>query len=192
MPPIRTHKRKIACSDCGQKRKPGAGLSTHVRLHCKQKPADDTGPTDVVMEAGDDKSTEPTVDSTISSCWNPPEIDEAIKLCREYIRGKIVYTGRTLNANTFARVLPLYQGFVLNHPSFFAEKFGYYPVATPGPKGSMFALFRDKILPQALRMSHVHSDVDDLEQTRHIKRDVKTNGQASARCIIGWDVVGKA
>ena len=74
------------------------------------------------------------------------------------------------------------------YPSFFADKFGYFPVAKPGAKGQMFATFRDQILPPALRMLHVHSDVDKFEQTRHIKRDVKNNGQASARCIVGWEV----
>ena len=145
------------------------------------------------MDTNSDVAT--AVESTViptTHVWCPPEIHEAIYLCREFLKDKIVYTGRTLNANTFARILPLYQGFVESNLSFFADKFGYIPVAKPGAKGQMFAIFRDQILPPALRMLHVHSDVDNFEQTRHIKRDVKNNGMCSARCIVGWEFVARS
>ena len=153
----------------------------HVRLHCKQKPAetvdartssvgqniedeglglpplqpqlpaqwqtsewvDEDGRRVTEMSCGSFSlqargvNTEPTVISETQSLptendagntvnpmdidWNPPEIIEAIKLCREFLRRKIVYTGRTLNSNTFARILPLYQGIVEENLSFFAE-----------------------------------------------------------------------
>ena len=63
---------------------------------------------------------------------------------------------------------------------FFAEKFGYRPFKNKpgGPKGAMFALFRDEILPRALAQLQVRSDIDSLStlsgKTKHMKRDVKT------------------
>ena len=105
MPPIRTQKRKIACPNCGEKCKPGSGISMHLRLHCKQKNTDDTGPTGEVLEHSGNEACNNT-ESVVNSMdvdWTPPEIKEAITLCREFLRRKIVYTGRTLNANTFAR-----------------------------------------------------------------------------------------
>ena len=198
MPPIRTQKRKIPCPDCGLKCKPGAGLSTHLRLHCKQKTTEDTGPTEGAVESGNEACniTETAV-NPMDIDWTPPEIKEAITLLRDYIRGKIVYTGRTENANTFARILPLYQGFVEDNLSFFAEKFGYrhFKNKPAGPKGSMFALFRNEIIPPALAQSQVRSDVDSLStlsgKTKHMKRDVKNSGQSSMRCIVGWEVVNR-
>ena len=169
----------------------------HLRLHCKQMTTEDTVPTEETLDSvneGGSNAVQSTVNHTDSQ-WTPPEINEAISLFREYMRGKIVYTGRTLNANTFARILPLYQGFVEENSSFFAEKFGYRPVAKPGPKGSMFALFRDEILPPALTQSLVRSDLDSLStlsgKTKHMKRDVKNSGQSSMRCIVGWEVVNR-
>ena len=169
-----------------------------VRLHSKQNTTDDdstTGPTGV-------KTVSPMCDggNAVEAAVNPmqvctpPEIIEAIKLCREFLRGKIVYTGRTLNANTFARILPLYQEFVEKNSIFFAESFGYRPVAKPaGAKGSMFALFRDEILPPALAQLQVRSDCDSLStfmgKAKHMKRDVRNNGQSSMRCIVGWELV---
>ena len=197
MPPIHTQKRKIACPSCGEKCKPGAGISMHLRLHCKQMTTEDTVPTEETLDSVNEggNAVQSTVNHTDSE-WTPPEINEAISLFREYMRGKIVYTGRTLNANTFARILPLYQGFVEENSSFFAEKFGYRPVAKPGPKGSMFALFRDEILPPALAQSLVRSDLESLStlsgKTKHMKRDVKNSGQSSMRCIVGWEVVNQS
>ena len=171
----------------------------HLRLHCKQKTTDDTGPTDEVLDSGNEacNDTEIVV-SSMDVDWTPPEIKEAITLCREFLRRKIVYTGRTENANTFARILPLYQGFVEENLSFFAEKFGYRPFKNKpgGPKGAMFALFRDEILPPALAQSQVRSDLDSMstlsDKTQHMKRDVKNSGQSSMRCIVGWEVVNRS
>ena len=170
-----------------------------MRLHCKQKTTDDTGPTDEVLDSGNEacNNTEIVVNS-MDIDWNPPEIIEAIKLCREFLRRKVVYTGRTENANTFARILPLYQGFVEENLSFFAEKFGYRPFKNKpgGPKGAMFALFRDEILPPALAQLQVRSDLDSMStlsgKTQHMKRDVKNSGQSSMRCIVGWEVVNRS
>ena len=79
-----------------------------------------------------------TLQSTVNhtdSEWTPPEINEAISLFREYMRGKIVYTGRTLNANTFARILPLYQGFVEENSSFLQRSLATVPSQNRGQKG---------------------------------------------------------
>ena len=198
MPPIRAQKRKITCPNCGEKCKPGSGISMHLRLHCKQKTTDDTGPTDEVLDSGNEacNNTEIVV-NPMDIDWNPPEIIEAIKLCREFLRRKIVYTGRILNSNTFARILPLYQGFVEENLSFFAEKFGYRPFKNKpgGPKGAMFATFRDEILPPALAQLQVRSDLDSMstlsDKTQHVKREVRNSGQSSMRCIVGWEVVNR-
>ena len=200
MSQVHTKKRKISCPDCGQKCKPGAGLSTHLRLHCKQKTTDDTAPTGEVLEHSGNEASNNT-ESVVNSMdvdWTPPEIKEAITLFREFLRGKIVYTGRTENANTFARILPLYQGFVVQNLSFFADKFGYRPFNNKpgGAKGAMFATFRDEILPPALAQLQVRSDLDSMstlsDKTQHMKRDVKNSGQSSMRCIVGWEAVNQS
>ena len=119
---------------------------------------------------------------------NTTEIEEAISLFREWMRGKLVFTGRTKNANKLARILPLFQRFVDDHASFFVDNFNYIPHGKAGQRGSIFALFRDDILPTALRMEHVRSDVEgDLStnqsHTRLMKRVRRNNGQVSARSI---------
>ena len=124
---------------------------------------------------------------------NTTEIEEAISLFREWMRNKLVFTGRTKNANKCARILPLFQRFVDDHASFFVDKFNYIPDGKAGARGSIFALFRDDILPTALRMEHVRSDVEgDLStnqsNTRLMKRVRRNNGQFSARSIEGWEM----
>ena len=111
---------------------------------------------------------------------NTTEIEEVISLFREWMRGKLVFTGRTKNANKLARILPLFQRFVDDHASFFVDNFNYIPHGKAGQRGSIFALFRDDILPTALRMEHVRSDVEgDLStnqsNTRLMKRVRRNN-----------------
>ena len=80
--------------------------------------------------------------------WNPPEIKKAITLCREFLRGKIVYDlvhGSYSEFQHIARSLPLYQGFVEQDLSFFADNFGYRPVAKPGPRGFDVCAFQGRI-----------------------------------------------
>ena len=118
-------------------------------------------------------------------------IEEAISLFREWMRNKLVFTGRTKNANKCARILPLFQRFVNDHASFFVDNFNYIPHGKAGARGSIFALFRDDILPTALRMEHVRSDVEgDLStnQERLMKKVARNNGQVSARSIEGWEM----
>ena len=109
------------------------------------------------------------------------------------MRGKLVFTGRTKNANKCARILPLFQEFVANHSSFFVDKFNYAPNGKAGARGSTFALFRDDILPAALRIEHVRSDVEGVlstnqSNTRLMKRVRRNNGKVSARSIEGWEM----
>ena len=57
-------------------------------------------------------------------------------------------------------------------------------------------MFRDDILPAALRLGHVRSDVEGAlstmqDQARHVKRvSCRSNGLASARSIEGWEFFG--
>ena len=41
-----------------------------------------------------------------------PKVQEAIELFLRWMPGKLVFTGRTLNANRCARILHVWQGFV--------------------------------------------------------------------------------
>ena len=110
------------------------------------------------------------------------------------MRGKLIFTGRTANANKCARILHVWQGFAADHPVFFAKFFNYKPKGKAGQLGKMFALFRDQVLPQALRYGHVRTDVESTlstmqDQTRHVKCGTRSDGLVSARAIEGWEYV---
>ena len=104
-----------------------------------------------------------------------PKVNEAILLFVKWMRGKLVYTGRTLNANKCARILHVWQAFVQDHSLFLAQTFGYKAEGKAGQRGKMFAMFRDEILPTSLPLGHVRSDADaglstSEIQARHVKR----------------------
>ena len=87
-----------------------------------------------------------------------------------------------------------FQRFVADHASFFVDKFNYAPDGLAGARCSIFALFRDYMLPASLRMEqHVRSDAAwglSTNQMRLMKRVRRNNGQdshASARSIEGWE-----
>ena len=108
-------------------------------------------------------------------------------------RGKLVYTGRTKNANKCAIILPLFQRFVDDNSSFFVDKFNYIPNGIAGSRGSIFALFRDDILPAALRIEHMRSDIEgglstNQSNTRLMKRVRRNNEKVSATSIEGWEL----
>ena len=110
------------------------------------------------------------------------------------MRGRLVFTGRTSNANKCARILHVWQSFVAENQQFFIDTFNYTPKAgkSAGQLGKMFALFRDQVLPSALRYAHVRSDVEVIlstmqEQQRHVKRAARSDGQVRARSIEGWE-----
>ena len=70
------------------------------------------------------------------------------------------------------------------------------PDGKAGQHGKMFALFRDEILPSAVRFGHVRSDVEAVlstisDQGRHVKSlTVRSDGLASVRSIEGWEFLG--
>ena len=123
------------------------------------------------------------------------KVEDAIVLFTKWMRGKLVYTGRTENANKCARILHIWQAFAEAHKGFLLEKFEYKALGKPGQRGSMFAMFRDEILPASLRHGHVRSDIDCTlstieSQARHVKRvPCRTNGLPSARSVAGWELV---
>ena len=124
----------------------------------------------------------------------PTDLDRAISLFRKWMRGRLVFTGRTSNANKCARILHVWQSFVAENQQFFIDTFHYKPKPgkPAGQLGKMFALFRDQVLPSALRYAHVRSDVEVIlstmqEQQRHVKRAARSDGQVSARSIEGWE-----
>ena len=57
------------------------------------------------------------------------------------------------NANKCARILHVWQSFVAENPEFLLQKFNYKPKIgkAAGQLGKMFALFRDQVLPAALK-----------------------------------------
>ena len=125
---------------------------------------------------------------------NPPKVQEAIELLLRWMPGKLIFTGRTRNANKCARILHVWQSFVADHPSFFVDTFNYKPDGKPGQRGKMFALFRDEILPTGLRFGHVRSELGEAGlstlQERHVKRVAcRSDGLPSARSIEGWEFV---
>jgi hypothetical protein len=67
---------------------------------------------------------------------------EAIELFKDFMRKAkwIKYTGRVANANRLARVLPLYQGFVMTNLEWFKEKMFYEQVRKrrPGPLAHIY------------------------------------------------------
>ena len=112
---------------------------------------------------------------------------QAIALFRVYMKSKIICTGRMKNANKLARILPLYQGFVEAHASFFVDNFAYEPVGKAGQRGEMFALFRDEILPAALAAEEPGGDSEGgvSRNARHVNRVKRNNGTARQRSIPG-------
>lgn len=142
-------------------------------MKCKARPDIEVGP---VVPAGN------------------PKVEEAILFLVKWMRGKLVYTGRTLNANKCARILHIWQAFVQDHSLFLAKTFGYKAEGKAGQRGKMFAMFRDDILPAALRYGHVRSDADaglstSEIQARHVKRvSCRSDGVPSARSVEGWEL----
>ena len=127
--------------------------------------------------------------NSIESNGEGNDIEEAVALFRAYSKRKLKFTGRSKNANKCARILPLFQGFVEKHASFFVDKYNYKPTGKlAGAKGSVFALFRDQILPVTLRMLHVRSDTEQLSaiqsQRRLMKRVRRNNGVVPVRAIV--------
>ena len=123
-----------------------------------------------------------------------PVLREAIDLFKAWAKGKIRLTGRTKNANKMARILPLFQGFVMDHADFWALHYEYSMRGLkPGPLSNIYPLFRDHILLQAL--TEMRADIavrvgvspDALPPVQYVmKHAPRMNGQATPRAICGW------
>ena len=116
-----------------------------------------------------------------------------IDLFKTWVRGKVTYTGRTKNANKMLRVLPLFQGFVRAHTEFFKEHGYEHRGRAPGQLAPFYALFRDRVLLQALTelrddlMRSMGQDTD-LPPLRYImKRTLRRDGVLTPRAVCGWE-----
>jgi hypothetical protein len=120
---------------------------------------------------------------------------EAIDLFKAHLKKyKLVkYTGRIKNANRLARVLPLYQGFVLTHLKWFGEKMFYFQVKKrrPGQLSHIYPFFRDKVVLQALRemvADDIGVSVDKVPPMSFAyKKQRRRDGNAAPRSVIGWE-----
>ena len=121
---------------------------------------------------------------------------EAIELFKAHLRKykRIKYTGRVRNANRLARILPLYQEFVLCHPMWFEEKMGYFvKERRPGQLAHIFPFFRDKVLLQALRELVAEERKVSVKKVPPmvfaLKKQIRSDGKAAPRSVIGWERV---
>ena len=80
-----------------------------------------------------------------------PVLREAIDLFKSWSKDKIYFNGIAKNANKMAHILPLFQGFVMDHADFWESHYGYKMRGDkPGPLSKIYPLFRDHILVVAL------------------------------------------
>ena len=104
----------------------------------------------------------------------------------------IRFEGETTQ-NGSARILPLFQQFVLAHAELFKRVHHYTaPInALPGQKGRVYAYFRDNVLRQALRELRAEDEGVSVEETEPIEFYYKenmalSNGEVAPRAIVGW------
>ena len=122
---------------------------------------------------------------------------DVIDLFKVWTRDRVLYTGRTKNANKMLRILPLFQGFVRAHTDYFAQEYAYFHRGeAPGPLSPVYSIFRDRILLVALEeirtefMESMGHDTDGLETLRYVmKHTTRTNGTRTPRAILGWESV---
>ena len=120
---------------------------------------------------------------------------EAIDLFKAHVRKHklLKYTGRVKNANRLARILPLYQGFVLAHLPWFEEKMGYLQVKKrpPGQLAHIYPFFRDRVVLQALRevvAEEMRVSVDRAPpMSFSYKKQRRQDGKAAPRSVVGWE-----
>ena len=116
-----------------------------------------------------------------------------LDLFKIWVQGRLIWTGRETNANKMTRILPLFQGFVLAHADFFSEHYGYtHRGRAPGQLAPVYALFRDRILLQAL--TEIRNELmesmgqDTLPPLQYImKRTARQNGVVTPRAVLGWE-----
>ena len=104
----------------------------------------------------------------------------------------IRFEGETTQ-NGSARILPLFQQFVLAHAELFKRVHHYTaPInALPGQKGRVYAYFRDNVLRQALRELRAEDEGVSVEETEPIEFYYKenlalSNGEVAPRAVVGW------
>ena len=111
------------------------------------------------------------------------------------------FNGIAKNANKMARILPLFQGFVMEHADFWESHFGYKMRGDkPGPLSTIYPLFRDTILLQAL--TEMRADIaekcnvspEKLPPIKYIMKHTPRirDGQATPRSVEGWVMVHKS
>jgi hypothetical protein len=126
---------------------------------------------------------------------------EAIDLFKAWSKKKIHFNGRSKNANKMARILPLFQGFVMENADFWAVNYGYKMRGDkPGPLSTIYPVFRDEILLQAL--TEMRADIaekvdvspEKLASVKYIMKHTPRirDGQATPRAIYGWVMVQKS
>ena len=87
---------------------------------------------------------------------------------------ELVYTGKTTDANSLARLMPVFISFVLANLEYFREAHGYAlrrNRTIPGQKAHIFAPFRDAWFPHALREIRAEDlgvPLDDVEETQYL------------------------
>ena len=130
-----------------------------------------------------------------------PIFRETIDLFKEWSKDKICYNGISRNANKMARILPLFQGFVMDHADFWESHYGYKMRGDkPGPLSKIYPLFRDHILVVAL--TEMLADIaekygvspEKLPPVRYIMKHTPRirDGGAAPRSVEGWVMVPKS
>mgnify|MGYP006090461633 CR=1 FL=1 len=129
-----------------------------------------------------------------------PILREAIELFKERSKDKLYFNGINKNANKMAHILPLFQGFVMDHADFWAINYGYRMRGDkPGPLSSIYPLFRDTILLQAL--IEMRAEVAEkcgvspakLPPVEYVmKHTPRMNGAATPRAVQGWVMLPKS
>ena len=124
-----------------------------------------------------------------------------IRLLKAHLRAtaRLVYTGKTTDANTLLRIKPLFVSFVCAHLDYMRDAFGYkLRRTTPGQKAAIFAPFRDVWLPRALREMRAEDEgkpADDVEETRYrhkrnqgLSRHGQPTGEPCVQAVLGWQL----
>ena len=130
-----------------------------------------------------------------------PVLRQAIDLFKSWSKDKIYYNGINRNANKMARILPLFQGFVMDHADFWESHYGYKMRGDkPGPLSTIYPVFRDEILLPAL--TEMLADIaekygvspEKLPPVQYIMKHTPRihDGKATPRAIYGWVMVRKS
>ena len=117
--------------------------------------------------------------------------DAIVAHFKRWAADKVEWTGRTKNAHLMLKPLPLFQEYLEAHPNAF-ESVGYVKLASKaaGMKSHVYPIFRDQILPPALRAiraDQLSVQVDEVEETKYIlKKQELNNGECMPRAVVAW------